>query len=364
MNPTLREEQTREAREAVEKHGGVAAAARALGLARSTLDARVRRTFPEPEQVQEKQSIETSGLKAENARLKNYVAELESGGKRLPVKCTAEPTIEIDDLWRKAEDENGKRIKRSAERHNFALTLDRGPVCVVFLSDQHISIDNTVDMARMREDAELIRDTEGADAILGGDLCDNHIKHSAAILAARSQPHEQWQLAEHYLNIFASKIICLIDGNHDKWTDQKAGIDMVSWIARDKRLYYAPDEARIDLTVGKVMYKLAVRHQYRFNSTFNLLHTVKQWWAHGEAPFDIGCIGHHHRAATESFWFHGEQCWGCRPGSYQITSAYGRQYGFNSVVPRAPSFILWPDERRIIGLPDIRDALKLLKAER
>jgi predicted phosphodiesterase len=221
-----------------------------------------------------------------------------------------------------------------------------------------------VDMRRMREDAELIAATDGAYAILGGDMVDNHIKHQSAKLAARSQPHDQWKLCEHYLSIFAEKIIVMIDGNHDKWTDQIAGIDMVNWIARNKRLYYAPDEARIDLTVGKTLYKLAVRHQYRFNSSLNLLHTVKRWWAHGEEPFDIGCIGHHHEAAIETFRFHGATCWGCRPGSYQISSAYSRQFGFNATVPRAPSFILFPDERRILGFPDIRDALKTLKAER
>jgi hypothetical protein len=365
MNPRLKEELAIEAREAVKKHGGIAAAARALGLARSTLDARMRRTFPEPEpeQVQEKQSIEASGLKAENARLKNYVAELESGGKRLPVESRAIPPVEVSDLWRHAEQENEQRIAYARERHKFALKLD-GPVCISFISDQHLSIGNTVDMRRMREDAELIAETDGAYAVLGGDGADNHCKHRSAMLAARSQPSDQWQLFDYYLSIFGSKIVALISGNHDNFTVQMAGVFLLAWIAKQKRLCYAPDEARIDLTVGKTLYKLAVRHQYRFNSSLNLLHTVKRWWAHGEAEFDIGCICHHHESAVESFTFHGLERWGCRPGAYQITSAYSRQYGFNTTEPKCPSFILYPDERRILGFVDIRGALKTLKAER
>jgi hypothetical protein len=694
MNPRLKEELIIEAREAVKKHGGIAAAARALGLARSTLDARMRRTFPkqEPEQVQEKQSIEASGLKAENARLKSYVAELESGGKRLPVETRAIPPVEVSDLWKHAEQENEQRIAYARERHKFSLRLD-GPVCISFISDQHLSIGNTVDMKRMREDAELIAETDGAYAVLGGDGVDNHClsddtevltkrgwlrysevlpddcvlglntetgrsqwqpvhkvivhenytgdlwwtntesidllctpahrllvktgetnraldgkpfvferrnemvsrrwiplaadagnddwdgitdseiaivgwvltdgwickkgnacryfisqresnaeqirrllkdagvpfsehtksakrqlesgntvvcataeplvtfsilqpfnrrlqsllpskpdlpewvtqlslrqfkiflaavvegdgsangrgwivygkrrfleqlqvacllhgmcaktrsvpgrtevrllvnpkrfeqmqwpneyktidvhsgvvwclkvplenfmvrrngkphftgncKHRSAMLAARSQPSDQWQLYDYYLSIFASKIIALISGNHDNFTDQMAGLDMVAWISKQRRLCYAPDEARIDLTVGKVLYRLAVRHQYRFNSSLNLLHTVKRWWAHGEAEFDIGTICHHHESAVESFTFHGLERWGCRPGAYQITSAYSRQYGFNATEPKCPSFILYPDERRILGFVDIRGALKTLKAER
>jgi hypothetical protein len=171
-------------------------------------------------------------------------------------------------------------------------------------------------------------------------------------------------LFDYYLSIFSEKIIALVSGNHDLWADQIAGIDMVAWIAKQRKLCYAPDEARIDLTVGKTLYKLAVRHQYRFNSSLNLLHTVKRWWAHGEAPFDIGAVCHHHDPAIESFTFHGQECWGCRPGAYQITSAYSRQYGYNSTSPRCPSFVLFPDERRILGFVDIRGALKTLKAER
>jgi predicted phosphodiesterase len=347
----------------VERHkGNRTTAAVELGITRSALLNRLAKVAREKDKPTNggRHDLEHAGLKAENARLRDQLI----GGKRLPVECDAIPPIEIVELWKVAEHENAKRIEHADKRHNFRLKLDRGPVCVSFISDNHISIDNTVDMRRMREDAELISETDGAYAILGGDLTDNHIKHNAAKLAARSQPHEQWKLCEYYLSILAEKIIVLIDGNHDKWTDQIAGIDMVSWIAKHHRLYYAPDEARIDLTVEKVLYKLAVRHQYRFNSSLNLLHTVKRWWAHGEEPFDIGAIGHHHEAAIESFRFHGQQCWGCRPGAYQITSAYSRQFGFNSTVPRAPSFILFPDERKILGFPDIRDALKTLKAER
>lgn len=361
MNPALTDEQMREAIELVQRHGTISAAAQAIGMNRSTFAHRYHEAKSKVSLVPvEKAKIEDSGLKAENARLR---AEL-LGTNRLPVETRAIPPIEVADLWRHAEEKNSKRIEHAEERHKFTLTLDRGPVCVAFISDQHLSIDNTVDMVRMREDAELVAATDGCYAILGGDLTDNHIKHRSAVLAARSQPHDQWKLCEYYLEILGSKIIVLIDGNHDKWTDQIAGIDMVAWIAKHNRLCYAPDEARVDLTVGKTLYRLAVRHQYRFNSSLNLLHTVKRWWAHGEAPFDIGCIGHHHEAAIESFRFHGQQMWGCRPGSYQIMSGYSRQYGYNSTVPRAPSFILFPDERRILGFPDLRDALKTLKAER
>lgn len=361
--PSLTEEQMREAIRAMEEHGTAAQAARALGLSPSTFKSRLdrARAAQAVTATPEVKQLEESGLKAENARLR---AELQGANDRLPVESRAIPTVDVADRWRAAERLNAERIQRAADGHNFKLTLDRGPVCVAFISDQHLAIDNTIDLVRMREDAEMIAATDGCYAILGGDLCDNHIKHRPGILAARSQPDDQWQFCEYYLEILAQKIIVLIDGNHDKWTDQIAGVDMLGWIAKRKRLHYAPDEARIDLTIGKTLYKLAVRHQYRFNSSLNLLHTVKRWWAHGEGPFDIGCIGHHHESAIESFRFHGQQIWGCRPGSYQITSGYSRQYGFNSTVPRAPSFILYPDERRILGFPDIRDALKTLKAER
>ena len=310
------------------------------------------------------ESMEAAALRGKVASLEAQLARAATGVERLQVTTEAEPAHSPDELWRLAEEDNAKRIDYANKRGRFACVLPDAVAAVAFISDQHIAPGTPVDMRRMREDAELIRDTPGLYCCLGGDAVDNHIKHRSAIMAARSQPHDQYLLFEWYLEILAPKVIAMISGNHDKWTDEIGGVDMLARIAKAQRLYYAPSEAIGDVTVGETIYKIGVRHQFRMNSSYNQTHAVKQWYRMGTEDWDIGCIGHHHEAAVEMFIARGQRKWACRPGSYQITSSYSHQYGWNNAEPTCPTFILYGSGRRIIGFADVHDAVSTLAAER
>jgi hypothetical protein len=266
--------------------------------------------------------------------------------------------------WKAAEEDNAEHIKKSLLMAEFSVELPDEPVALTFVSDQHISLGNTVDLERMRLDAELIGGQEGVFAILGGDATDNHIKHRSAVLAARSQPSDQFELFEFYLSIFAHRVLVAISGNHDLWTNQLAGVDVLSGLLAKQRVCYAPDEAFLTVRVGEQPYKIAMRHQYRMNSSFNETHSVKQYYRNGTVNWDIGCIGHHHVGACEYFYGHGEEKIALRPGSYQITSAYSRQYGFNRTSPTCPTVVVYPDRKEMVAFHRLEPALRFLKAER
>lgn len=289
-------------------------------------------------------------------------------GKKPNVKPTVEPEWkELDEpqtRWALAEKENAKKIEHALKRSLFSVDFpDTDPVAFSFISDQHIAPGTPVDLERMRKDAETIAETPNAYALLGGDGVDNHIKHRGAIIAARSQPGDQYELFEHYLGTFSDSILALISGNHDAWTDQTAGVDMIQAIAKRQKICYCPAEAHLAVTVGGQRYDVSFRHQYRFNSSMNQCHAVKQWYRFGERQFDIGCVCHHHEPSIESFIAHGFERWACRPGAYQISSAYSRQYGYNSTYPTCPTFILYPGERRIAGFQDLQMGLRFLRSE-
>ena len=258
------------------------------------------------------------------------------------------PKWEADDvamLWDQAEKKNEKAVNKALNRSKFDVKMGNDPVGICFVSDQHISVSNSVCLRRMRQDAELIAETDGLFACLGGDGVDNHVKHRSALLAAKSSPGDQWLLYEYYLGLFAHKVIAMISGNHDAWTEGFAGLDMVQWIAKKNRVCYAPAEAHLDVDVGGQEYLISFRHQYRMNSTFNETHAPKQWLRHGDRLFDVGCVCHHHSPAMEECLIMGDHRIFCRPGSYQITSSHSRQYGYNLTTPTCPTVVFYPGER-------------------
>jgi hypothetical protein len=224
------------------------------------------------------------------------------------------------------------------------------------MSDQHIAIGQAVDLSRMRNDAELVKETDGMYAILGGDGIDAHIKHRSAIIAARSQPDDQLRLFDHYLKMFGDSILCMISGNHDQWIEQIAGIDAINMLAQKNKIAYSPHFAYVDISVGAVDYLIGVRHQYRYNSSLNMCHTVKRWYDQGERQFDIGVICHHHEPAMETFQKHGQTHYAARPGAYQHATAHSKQYGFNDNDSTCPTYLLSPKARKIIPYMDIEEA--------
>ena len=263
-------------------------------------------------------------------------------------------------VWQLAEQRTATDLTKHRTQHVADLVLPGQPVAVAVVSDQHIRLSGPVDLKRMREDAELIAQTDGLYAILGGDGVDNHIKHHAAMVHGGSAPNQEWQLFDHYLGLFQDKILAVVSGNHDDWTSDVSGVSKLKDLAEARRLFMAPDEVVLHLSVGDQPYTVLVRHQYRFNSQLNQVHTVKQLWNYGNTKFDIGVVCHHHTPAIEPFLRHGQVVWGARPGSYQYTSSYARRYGHASAFPTCPTFLLWPDSKRILGFMDVRDAADYL----
>lgn len=277
---------------------------------------------------------------------------------------TSAPAARIPqaEVWQAIERQTDADTARHLTERLIELRIDDTlPIAVSAVSDQHLRLSGPVMVRHAREDAELIARTPGHYAVLGGDGADNHVKIRAAMVGGGSKPADEWRAYDHYLGFFgADKILAMISGNHDDWTRDEAGVDMVALLAEKNRIHYCPDEARIGIQLGSLTYRFAIRHQYRFNSSLNITHVVKRWWDMGNDPFDIGVICHHHEPALEPFTRHGRTIWAARPGSYQVTSSYSRRYGFPLTKPTCPTFILFPDTFEVLGFLDVWAAANYL----
>ena len=338
-----------------------------LGRTESSVGSKIRyeqkyKNEPKKDSGSTPSNLEEVSYSFENAALKHQLKEM--AGKLEEIKGTVSIEEEWADEfdgpseWASAERKGVSNIRKAQKRGKFNVSFDSGPIAISVISDQHIAPNTACDFVRMKEDAELIRNTPGFYAVFGGDGVDNHIKHRSAMIGSRTNPDEQWRLFDYYLQLFGDKILAVISGNHDAWTAQIGGVDYLSKLAEKNKICYAPAEARLNINVAGQEYKMVVRHQTgRFNSSLNQTHAVKRFYEYGEDTFDIGVIGHHHEAAVEMFIRHGLKRYAARPGSYQISSPYSHQYGFANAIPTCPTFILFPKERRMIGFADVRDAV-------
>ena len=268
-----------------------------------------------------------------------------------------------EQVWLREEERTKRAIRKAQQASTFRWTAPGKHLLLTVLSDMHIGGSHT-DMERMRQDAVLIRDTPNCYCVLVGDQVDNHIKHRGAMLNSESTPEKQFMLFEYWLRIAGDKCLVVTSGNHDDWTVSHAGVDVLGRIVRDRRVFYSPNEAWLELKVGGQAYTVGVRHQFHMNSKQNQTHAVKQWLRLGPREFDIGVIGHHHEHAVESTLYRDRNRYVTRPGSYQRTSGYAEQLGFNHAVPTCPTFLLRGDAHGLTAWNSLKDMAESVRAVR
>ena len=271
-----------------------------------------------------------------------------------------------EDIWAAVEKVTAEAIITNQDSRWSEVRFHKdGWIGIAFASDQHIGGKFT-DHERMREDAELIRDTDGLYVIHGGDFVDNYIaanKHSPANKQT-IRPSQQWQMCKHYLNMFDDKIVGIVAGNHDLWTDMMVDFDPLKGIAEDVGCLYHTNELNIRALVGEQAYHICIRHQRRGNSQVHAGQVVKKMWLDGESDFDIGVVGHTHTPVIENFLRHGLERWAVRPGSYKIIDGWAEGLGFSRDRSSCPMVILSPDKRQILAFPDLRTGIKTLEVLR
>jgi len=272
------------------------------------------------------------------------------------------------ELWGELEEGSTEFLSQSFKENKADITFaDDLPIGISFLSDQHIGNMGT-DHKRMREDAEVVRDTDGMYCAFGGDGFDNFIKVGLlpAIINAKTSPVDQIAMFEYYMSILLenNKVLFAISGNHEYWTKLTAGIDVVQRLMRERRVLYNQHDFYVNINLGTQNYRIYIRHLTRYNSSINPMHGVKQMLRFGDYDFDIGVAGHIHTAGLETFYHHKQKRLAVRPGSYKVYDTYGEQFGFARAQPTSPVVIFYPDKRDFIGYDDVVQGARILKMER
>lgn len=262
-----------------------------------------------------------------------------------------------DDLWATLEKLQHQMRDLDTEQAEVNVTIeDDKPIMVVFFSDLHIG-HTECDMTLLRKDMELIKNTPGLYAVLGGDLADNVVTS----VAGRGMYHEQLApvriqqtLIDRMTDYIKADTLAMLLGNHEGWSLSSADYDPIAYIANKVGCPYLGAQGFINVTVGGYTYRILAAHQFRMRSSFNLTHQAKRLEDFsGEA--DATFVGHTHDGAGENTKRRGKQKFYGQAGTYLQSSRYGKMLGFTGASAEMPGVILWPGQRKFIGFNDAFD---------
>jgi hypothetical protein len=277
------------------------------------------------------------------------------------------------DMWNKMKDESEKYMKKFKSSNKATIEFKENKfVAIPVFSDQHLGHEG-VDYEKMEDDAKLVANTPNVYPIMTGDAIDNFIKANilSAMINATTSPKQQIKLFRHYLTLMtpkngtiADKLLAYVSGNHDRRTKEVSGLDWMGPIVKANKFLYNPSEFYLTVKFPSgISYVIGMRHQYRFNSTLNYTHTVKQWLKNGSADFDIGVIGHNHNPASENFTYQGTMRLAIRPGTYKTCCTWSRDKGYMDVFEVImPTIILNPFVKKMDVMNDIESAVSVINS--
>jgi hypothetical protein len=291
--PPLSERSKVEAQQAVAQYGTVTQAAKKLGIARSTLQSRLRHVQKAPE-------YEFTPL--------------------------PEPDVPIDELiaHRKRQFDKKREYEEASKLIPIRVKID-GPIGILHFGDPHVDDDGT-DIAALERHTDLVRTTEGLFGANVGDTTNNWCGRLARLYAEQSTSNAQaWRLAEWFIG--SCRWLYMIGGNHDLWSG--AG-DPLKWIAKQQNALYQSSEARIALHFpNKAVVRVNARHDYAGTSQWNPAHGPGKALQLGFRDH-IAVAGHKHESAHNELKDpdSGITMHALKVASYKVFDRFAKEKGF------------------------------------
>ncbi len=254
-----------------------------------------------------------------------------------------------------------QRVKSEAQ----VVRFDSEKVLLVFAADQHCGGPG-VDYERLYNEAKLIRETPDTYCFLLGDLLDNFIvpKLRVARDTSRFIITDEWALVRSYVRIVAPKVVGIVQGNHDSWTDTLGGIPYFQEVMQSlsPQALYDDHELWFQLHVGDHSWRVKLRHSWRGNSIWNATHAIERA-ARQDGDFDIGIGAHTHVGACVRTFSIGEQ-WKLAgmAGTYKAIDRYPRQKGFARAGDGTALAILVNGKEGVVtGFDNLDEAIRMMR---
>jgi hypothetical protein len=252
----------------VKEHGSINAAARVLGIHRTSLRDRLR-----TEQARAAKAFAIAAVPDDTEPVETIIDR----------RCTAFTR---------------QKAKRDAERWLPITVNEMQPFGLLVFGDEHAD-DNNCDWPELKRDLKLCRDTDGLYACAVGDATNNWVGRLMREYADQSVTRkESRQLLKWLLSEDAAPWLFRLIGNHDKWNEG----DVIIGLFADSAYHIADWEARIELrTADGQAFRVHASHNFKGNSIYNKTHGPSRAAMFSGGAADLYLCGHLHTLGTQSF---------------------------------------------------------------
>lgn len=257
------------------------------------------------------------------------------------------------DIWAALESLQAVYQRQDEERDSASVTInDDRPCLLVYFDDAHIG-HQFCDMPRLRHDLQLAGSTPGVYVMGGGDIYENVIESSPAgsQFEQIARPKLQKLLVEQSLSWVQGKVLAMVLGNHPARSIRDDDFDPCAYFAHKAGCVYFGPWGLLTVGIGSQTYRLLLAHSFRMRSSFNKTHSAKRMLDLVEDA-DAVFTGHTHDPASESAYVRQRARFFGQAGTYLTHSGYAKGLGFGPGQAEMPGAILFPKERKLLGVHD------------
>ena len=240
-------------------------------------------------------------------------------------------------------------------------------VGIVFHGDWHFDHYKT-DLRTLMNELEEIGKAEDVFYVFNGDSGDwADIRFAGYNMPSMIMPvHLRYKVLFHMVSKIKN-LLAVVSGCHDDWLKNRGFFDIISAL-KDKAnalglpTYYLGYGGQINMTVGKILYRMAVYHKFAGESTVNDFHPCVKYLQQMDSTADIVAIAHRHDKTGIAYaHFQRLPRVYVRSGSHQYLTDYAWKEGFGGAIARAPMVILNPFKKQMIACPNYKEGLEQLR---
>lgn len=252
--------------ELVARHGSVAAAARAVGITRQSMQGRLT-------------------TEAKRANVGRTIAA------RLP--DIDEPVEDL--ISRRAAHARRAAVRRAAETWLPIELPEAGPFGVMWFGDPHLD-DDFCDWDSLASHVELCKTTPGLYGASVGDATNNWVGRLMRLYADQHVTKgDSRRLAKWFLKDCGVNWLVWLIGNHDEWNEGEAILSLIA----DGAVYLPSWEARLEFRAGGDRWRVHASHDFKGSSIWNPTHGPLRKAMMTGGTAELYVCGHRHTWAQQ-----------------------------------------------------------------